>query len=302
MRVSVIICTYNRAKYLAPLLESIACNDYDTSQYEILVVDNNSSDSTPHVCQQFASQHPTISFRYVFEGEQGLSVARNRGIHEAEGELVIFVDDDALVDVHYISFYADYLQNHPDVMAAGGPIEPLYETIEPAWMTNYTRALLCGWMNYGSRVCTYPDGRYPGGGNAAYRRMVFSQVGEFNTELGRKGNSLMASEEKDIFDKMHDLGMKVIYLPGPVLHHIIPQYKLEKDYFNRLTRQIGISEHRRTLAISKGKFVRRIFAECVKWGGTLVLLFAYLLQGHPLRGWKLVLFRVNVTQGLLFGK
>ena len=166
-------------------------------------------------------------------------------------------------------------------------------------MSPYTKALLTAWMNYGDKVREYPKGRYPGGGNAAYRKIVFDQVGLFNTDLGRKGTALLASEEKDIFDKMHALGMQVLYLPTPVLHHIIPQTKLEEDYFNRLTLQIGRSERMRTRAISKGKYINRLFSEAVKWGGTLALLVIYTLQGAPKKGWKLVLFRKNVTAGLL---
>ena len=113
----------------------------------------------------------------------------------------------------------------------------------------------------------------------------------------------MGSEEKDIFDKMHALNMQVLYLPEPVLHHIIPQTKLERDYFDRLTLQIGKSERQRTLAIDKGKYVKRLCAEAVKWGGTIVLLGLYTISFHPMKGWKLVQFRHNVTRGLLgFGQ
>jgi hypothetical protein len=184
-------------------------------------------------------------------------------------------------------------------MAAGGPIEPLYETKEPSWMSPYTKALLTAWMNYGDKVRKYPNGRFPGGGNAAYRKSVFDKVGLFNTELGRKGTELLASEEKDIFDKMQRLGMRVLYLPSPVLHHIIPQTKLDEPYFNRLTLQIGRSERMRTMSISQSKYVKRLFFEGVKWCGTLVLLCYYTLQLQPMKGWKLVLFRKNVTAGLL---
>jgi hypothetical protein len=166
-------------------------------------------------------------------------------------------------------------------------------------MTPYTKALLTAWMNYGDKVREYPKGHYPGGGNAAYRKEVFDKVGLFNTALGRKGGNLMGSEEKDIFDKMHSLGMQVLYLPTPILHHIIPQAKLEPDYFNRLTTQIGISERQRTLAISNGKYIKRLCSEGVKWCGTLVLLCIYTISFHPMRGWKLVQFRHNVTGGLL---
>ena len=299
--ITLIICTYNREKYIGPLLDSIAKNDYPPSDYEIVLVDNNCTDNTRGVCEQFAVAHPEIIFRYVVEPEQGLSAARNKGIKEAKGEIIIYVDDDALVDVDYIRIYAEHFASHPETMAAGGPIEPLYETEEPKWMSPYTKALLTAWMNYGDNVREYPNGRYPGGGNAAYRKVVFDKVGLFNTELGRKGSALLASEEKDIFDKMHALGMQVLYLPTPVLHHIIPQAKLEEDYFNRLTLQIGRSERMRTRAISKGKYLKRLLSEGVKWGGTLVLLAIYTLQGHPMKGWKLVLFRRNVTKGLLGG-
>ena len=296
---TVIICTYNREKYIGPLLESIAANDLDKKAYEVVLVDNNCTDNTREICETFASKHMDVQFRYVVEPEQGLSAARNKGIREAKGDLIVYIDDDALVDSHYLRDYTEWFAAHPETMACGGPIEPLYETQEPSWMTPYTRALLTAWMNYGDKVREYPKGRFPGGGNAAYRKEVFDKVGLFNTALGRKGNSLMASEEKDIFDKMHALGMQVLYLPTPVLHHCIPQAKLEKDYFDKVTLQIGISERKRTLAISKVKYLKRLFSEFIKWCGTIVLLCGYTISFHPRKGWKLVQFRHNVTRGLL---
>ena len=294
-----IICTYNRAKYIGPLLESIAANDLPKAEYEILLVDNNCTDNTREISETFAEAHPEVSFRYTTEPEQGLSAARNRGIKEAKGDIIVYIDDDALVDPHYLRDYAEWFSAHPDTMACGGPIIPLYETQEPEWMSPYTRALLTAWMDYGDTPREYPKGRFPGGGNAAYRKSVFEKVGYFNTELGRKGNSLMGAEEKDIFDKMHALGMQILYLPTPVLHHIIPQKKLEKDFFDRWTLQIGMSERKRTLAISKTKYLKRLMSEAVKWGGTIVLLCYYTISFHPAKGWKLVLFRYNVTRGLL---
>ena len=297
--ISVIICTYNRDKYIGQLLDSLAKNDYSEKNYEIILVDNNCTDNTRSICEEFAIKNANINFCYVEEHEQGLSAARNKGIKEAKGDIIIYVDDDAIVDPDYIRSYAEHFHSNPETMAAGGPIEPLYETKEPSWMSPYTKALLTAWMNYGDKVRKYPNGRFPGGGNAAYRKSVFDKVGLFNTELGRKGSALLASEEKDIFDKMHQLGMQVLYLPSPVLHHIIPQTKLEEPYFNRLTLQIGRSERMRTLAISKTKYISRLLSEVVKWCGTLILLCLYTIQLQPLKGWKLVLFRKNVTAGLL---
>ena len=297
---SVIICTYNRAKYIGPLLESIAANDLDKAEYEILLVDNNCTDNTRGVCEAFTEKHPEVNFRYTVEPEQGLSAARNKGIKEAKGDLIVYVDDDALVDTWYLRTITEYLYAHAEIDAVGGPIIPLYEeTKEPKWMTRYTKELLCGYLYFGDEERPFPGERYPGGGNAAYRTAVFKKVGLFNTALGRKGNGLMGSEEKDIFDKMRAQGMRFMYLPKMILHHIIPQKKLERDYFDRLTYQIGLSERNRTLAIGKGKYINRLAMEAVKWCGTLVLLLGYTLQCSPMKGWKLVQFRYHVTKGLL---
>lgn len=294
-----IICTYNRAKYIAPLLESISANDLSKTEYEILLVDNNCTDNTREICEAFSQAHKDVQFRYVVETEQGLSAARNKGIKEAKGNIIVYIDDDALVDMWYLRTIAEYMYAHPEIDAVGGPIIPLYETEEPQWMTRYTKELLCGYLYFGEKERPFPGDRYPGGGNAAYRAEVFEKVGLFNTALGRKGNSLMGAEEKDIFDKMKAQGMRFMYLPKMILHHIIPQKKLERDYFDRLTLQIGQSERQRTLAIGNGKYINRLFKEAVKWGGTIVLLCLNTISFHPGKGWKLVLFRRNVTKGLL---
>lgn len=299
---SVLICTYNRERYIGNLLESIAANDLEKNAYEIVLVDNNCTDNTRGVCEAFAAAHKDVRFTYCVEKEQGLSAARNKAIKEAKGEVLVYVDDDALVDSWYLRTVAEYMQAHPEISAVGGPIIPLYETEEPKWMTRYTKELLCGYLYFGDKERSFPGDRYPGGGNAAYRAEVFTQVGLFNTDLGRKGDGLMGSEEKDIFDKMKARGMRFMYLPKMILHHIIPQKKLERDYFDRLTYQIGLSERQRTKAIGKGKYINRLVKEAIKWCGTVVLFAGYTLQGQPMKGWKLILFRRNVSRGLTGAK
>ena len=294
-----IICTYNRAKYIGNLLDSIAANDLEKSEYEIVLVDNNCTDNTREICDTFAESHKAVQFRYTQESEQGLSAARNRGIKEAKGDVLVYIDDDALVDTWYLRTIAEYMSAHPEISAIGGKILPLYETEEPEWMSPYTKTLLTAWMDFGDEIRPFPKGKFPGGGNSAYRTEVFEKVGLFNTELGRKGDSLMGAEEKDIYDKMNVRGMQYMYVPAMTLHHIIPQRKLEKDYFDKWTYQIGVSERKRTKAVGNGKYVKRLFNEAVKWGASIVLLCLYTISFHPAKGWKLIQFRYNVTKGLL---
>ena len=297
--ISVIICTYNREKYLYNALRHIALNDLPADRYEIVLVNNNSNDGTESECRRFTADYPEVRFRYFMERQQGLSHARNRGVTESRGDILVFVDDDAVVNKEYLSTYDGFFASHPSIEAAGGPIIPQYETEEPSWMSHYTKALITGYKYLGDKEREFPRNDYPGGGNAAYRASVFEKVGLFNVELGRKGDSLIGAEEKDIFDKMTSQGMRFYYLPTAILYHQIPASKLTEDYFDRLTYSIGKSERMRTLAIGRMKFANRLFKEAVKWGGTLVLYCKYLIAGAPEKGRRLIRFRRNVTRGLL---
>lgn len=296
---SVIICTYNRDKYIYNVLKSVAENEFPADQYEIVLVNNNSTDHTEEECKRFAADFPMVAFRYLVEPTQGLSYARNAGIRTAKGDILVYVDDDATVNNKYLSTYQEFFAKHPQIAAAGGPILPVYETQEPSWMSHYTRQLITGKLYLGESVKEFPKDSYPGGGNAAYRKSVFDTVGLFNVELGRKGNSLIGAEEKDLFDKMNTHNMKFFYLPTAILYHIIPERKLTQDYFSRLTYSIGVSERYRTQRISSSKYYTRLLKECVKWGGTIVLWFAFLFRLQPAKGNKLVAFRYSVTRGLL---
>ena len=298
MMLSFILCTYNRERYIYNVLQSIAAGGF--GDYEIVLVNNNSTDGTESECQRFAKDHPEVAMRYCVEKQQGLSYARNRGIMESQGEVLVYVDDDAVVNREYLQTYADFFNRNKEAVAAGGPITPRYDGCEePSWMSHYTRQLVTGELNLGTREREFPKGAFPGGGNAAYRKSVFDEVGLFNVELGRKGNSLIGAEEKDLFDKMTSRGMKFYYLPNAILYHLIPPKKLTQDYFDRLTYGIGVSERYRTQQIGRKKYLNRLLKEAVKWGGTMVLWTGFALKGQFSKGNKLVAFRKNVTRGLL---
>lgn len=299
MLISAIICTYNRDKYLYNVLKSLADNDLSNDKYEIVVVDNNSTDNTKSEYERFVVDFPQVRISYCFERNQGLSYARNRGLDESKGDVVVYVDDDARVNNIYLRTYYEFFEKRPDCDAAGGPIIPIYESSEPKWISYYTRLLLTGYLYKGKTEKPFSGSSYPGGGNAAYRMSVFDKVGKFNVDLGRKGTGLMASEEKDIFDKMHSLGMKIQYLPDAVLYHIIPDYKLTDEHIVRLSYSIGQSERVRTKSISQAKYHKRVFMEFVKWVGTMAYWVLYFVSGHPQKGNKLILFRRYVYKGLL---
>lgn len=296
--ISIIICTYNREKYLYDALERIATNNFSKEKYEIVLIDNNSTDSTPTLCRRFHEQYADVAFRYFVETKQGLSHARNRGIEEAQGDIVVFLDDDSFIAPDYLSNLQSHFDNLPQMMAFGGKITPLFEDgKEPAWLCNWTYSWVSA-IDMGDNVSEFPQSKYPIGANMGFRKSCLDQIGMFNTQLGRSKKNLMGGEEKDIFNRVHDLGQKIYYLPDIHVQHVIPPHRTTLEYITKLGLGVGMSEQLRCRNIGKGKLAKRIISEFVKWGATFLIGAIYLLRGRPAVGSALIKFRTNVTKGL----
>lgn len=298
-RFSVIFCTYNREKYIYNAMRSIVEQDFPHQDYEIVLINNNSTDNTENICGQFQKDYPQVDFLYFTEINQGLSYARNRGVKESNGEILIFVDDDATVFDHYLSSINSFFGEHPEVSACGGPIIPVYETEKPKWLSRYTEQLLGGALYEGDKIKPFKNGKYPGGGNSAFRKSIFDKYGLFNVELGRKGTGLIGAEEKDLYDRLVRGNEEFYYLPQMGIYHYIPKKKLTISHFKELTYSIGKSERIRTKAVSKKAYRNRIFSECKKWIASIILFMGYTLILSMGKGWKLLQFRWYVTKGLL---
>lgn len=132
MLISVILCTRNRASQLRHVLNSfLSLVPLDGADWELIVVDNGSTDDTPSVIEGFSDQLP---MRRVWQPEPGLSNARNAGVAEAKGDYICWTDDDVEVDPNWLAAYASAFQKYPDGAIFGGVVEPVYETAPPAWM------------------------------------------------------------------------------------------------------------------------------------------------------------------------
>ena len=142
-------------------------------------------------------------------------------------------------------------------------------------------------------------GKDRSGGNMGIRRTAIERYGMFNPELGRTGNSPMGGEEKDLFARLRAGGEEIYYVPGAIIYHIIPEQKLTPEYFDRLTRMIGKSERVRTRNLGTATYLKRLFSEGIKWGGTFVLALGYTVQGEPIKGRYLIKMRWNISRGLL---
>jgi len=145
-------------------------------------------------------------------------------------------------------------------------------------------------------------GDYPGTGHASFRKSLFTKYGGFNTELGRRGNSLLGAEDKDFFLRLLQNGIKCYYVPEATIYHYIPASKLTTDFFTRITYAIGVSERIRTMSESRFSYFKRLASEGFKWIASMLLFLYYLATFRYPKGEKLLQFRYYVTRGLLRGK
>lgn len=296
---SVIICTYNREKFLYDALRHVAENDFAPENYEIVLVNNNSTDNTASECERFSNDFPHVQFRYFVETKQGLSHARNRGIDECRGDILIFLDDDSFVKPDYLSNLQRQMDQHPEAMAFGGKITPLFESGEtPEWLCKWTYSWVSA-IDKGNKVVSFEGNSYPIGANMGFRKQCLDTCGNFNPELGRSKKNLMAGEEKDLFNRLKENNMPILYFPNIQVEHVIPPQRTTRDYIVRMGQGVGMSERVRCQQIGKGALCKRWLSEFAKWCASFILWIRYALSLRPAVGNMLLLFRWNVTKGLL---
>jgi len=129
---------------------------------------------------------------------------------------------------------------------------------------------------------------------------ILNKVGNFNKKLGRSKKNLMAGEEKDIFNRIKNIGGKIYYFPNIAVQHVIPPQRTTDEYIVKMGQGVGMSERLRTLNISKTAYFKRLISEKIKWAASILLFFIFLIKLKPQKGTKLLLFRWNVTKGLLY--
>lgn len=296
--ISIIICTYNREKYIGQLLNSLAQNDYPVTDYEIILVDNNCTDNTHAKCEQFAKDYPNVKFFYFIEKNPGLSHARNRGIKEAHGDWFVFIDDDAMVQKTYLKNLDFHLKEHTDAGAFGGTIEPFFEGERPTWLSKWSMGFISA-INMGEKVKLFTKEKYPIGANMGISRKTIEKIGLFNSLLGRTEKLLLGGEEKDIFMRISKENIPIYYFPQIDVKHCIPPSRTTTEHIKKLGYGVGVSERLRTTAIGKAQYVKRLVSEIIKWGGTLTLWGMFALMFSLPKGNILVIFRYNVSKGLL---
>lgn len=258
-QLSVVVCTYNRSALLKACLSSLVNQTTDKSKYEIIIVDNNSTDETQEIMRHFCKSFSNI--KLVSEYQQGLSSARNKGWIHASGKYIAFIDDDAIASsVWCEKILSSFLTVTPKPVSVGGPIYPYYETKPPKWFCDDFEIRSWG----ASPGFLVPPRAFNGfsGSNMAFEKRVLQEVGGFNPKFGMKGDEMFFGEETELFRRIHANEPYFWYDPEIKVYHFTPQRNTRLSY--RMIRSIRMGQssarlqHRRRFSPESFKAICRL--------------------------------------------
>ena len=243
MDLSVVICTYNRARSLLDTLEALLVQETPPSlTWEIIVVDNNSRDNTREVVETLA-RRSALSVGYVFEPFQGQSYARNAGLKIAQGEIIAFTDDDVIPEKTWVAKLVAAVNYH-QADGVGGRILPKWEAPAPRWLRENPHIWWCIALLHSEKVeiLVWPEVKGSPqiwGANMAFKRSLFHEVGCFDTRLGNVGRKLYRGEETELIRRALKKGKKLIYDPKLTVHHRIDANRMTKNFFRKVAFDSG---------------------------------------------------------------
>jgi glycosyltransferase involved in cell wall biosynthesis len=221
IEISAVICTYNRADLLSGALDSLCHQTLASDRYEILVVDNASTDNTAEVVQVCQDNYPDYAIRYFHEAKQGLSYARNRGWQEARGEYVAYIDDDCKVPEQWLTEAIEIIRCVSPGML-GGPYYAFYNSPKPAWYKD----------EYGSHMVAdqagkLPPDQYLSGGNLFIHKDLLRAAGGFNSLLGMAGKEIAYGEETALIRWVgrYKPQTLIYYSPELFVYHLVRETK-----------------------------------------------------------------------------
>jgi glycosyltransferase involved in cell wall biosynthesis len=225
--ITAIICTRNRAPLLEIAIQSLFRQTRPRADYDIMVVDNGSTDQTADICSRFAGD----AVRYVYEPVPGLSRARNTGWRQSHSRYIAYLDDDAIADETWIdALICAYESRSPAPAAVGGPVRLKWEVPEPEWI-NYALRLPLGFLDWGRQSRQLTPAEFLIGANCSYRRAVLEQFGGFHEYLGRKEDCLLSGEETQLQRKIEQSGDYLYYAHTAGVQHLVPSDRTQPRWF-----------------------------------------------------------------------
>jgi glucosyl-dolichyl phosphate glucuronosyltransferase len=249
MSISCIIPTLNRSALLRNTINSLLKQNVSQDRYEILIIDNGSKDDTKEISQHIVKETANRQIRYIFEPEPGLLAGRHRGALEANGELLVFVDDDIEATTGWLQAILETFKN-PQVQLVGGRNLPKFEVEPPAWLDSFCAATSnggrsCGWLSLldlGESELEI-DPNYVWGLNFAIRRRALRDLGGFHPDrIPRALQRFQGDGESGLTMKARSHGYRTVYQPKATIYHIIPASRMTPEHFEQRAYYQGVCD------------------------------------------------------------
>ncbi len=294
MKISVIICTYNGQKHIRRTLQSLVQQSLPASDYEIIVVNNNSTDATENLVKQFIQTHPQSNIAYYIEPSKGLSFARNKGIAVAQSPVIVYIDDDAEANATFLEAHVEVYEKNQDAVAAGGKVIPEYSSGEvPKWLTSYVDGVF-SLRDLGDNPQRFHK-KYPAGCNMSFKKEALQSIGGFNNNIKYR------SDEKFVFLNLLEHKGVIYYTPSSVAIHIIDTTRQSLPQVIKVNQLTGAGERER-LWEKPLALLGKLIEYKIKLLASALLSLSFLWQGEFSKAYYLVLSRYYVLHGFLFYK
>jgi len=254
-------------------LKSLTNQSTDLSNYEIIVVDNRSTDNTKNVVEEFGN-FPNIHYHY--EPIQGLSHARNVGYQKSNLDLVAYLDDDAIASEKWVeTIIKTFFNNESTLAVIGGQVDLLWEEEKPYWVSDYMLPWL-GYLDLGEMKYLNPKEQAVYGCNMAFRKKYLESTGGFDTALGIQGKKTFTNEEVELQNRISSVGGRILYIPEMHIYHHAKNALTPKWFFNRAFLH-GISVRKSTES-KKGSIARHIYQLLLTYKSIVKLRIKKLLK------------------------
>jgi glycosyltransferase involved in cell wall biosynthesis len=255
VKISAIVCTYNREKYLHKTIKSLLDQNLDKDLYEIIIIDNGTGTETSRLIKEKFSSADNLY--YYREPVVGLSNARNMGWVKSRGEYIAYIDDDAIAHPDWLQNIITAFENvSPSPGIVGGRVKPIWESPRPAWFSDLTEYSL-SLINWSDSPIFIDSTKWLVGTNISFPRKLIEDLGGFDAGLGRMGRSLLSMEENLLRIKAEEKGYLCYYDPKIIVNHHIPCDRLTKKWFMRRAWWQGISEARMDFITQKKTGMKR---------------------------------------------
>lgn len=239
---TVAVCTWNRAALLARTLDAMTRLRLPRDlAWELVVVDNGSTDDTAAVVAGFEGRLPV---RRLVEPRTGLSHARNAAVAAARGTAIVWTDDDVLVEVDWLAGYAAAFARWPDADVFGGPILPYFDAPPPEWLRRGLAQVANAYalLDLGPEPVPFDERRLPFGANYAIRTAAQRRV-PYSPELGRVGTALRSGEETMVVRTLLAGGARGWWVPEARVAHLVPRARQTVRFLRAYYRGNGASSH-----------------------------------------------------------